>query len=244
MPFRLLVAAFAAALLATLGLMFARVATTPAGLLDPREGDFLLLHHLALGLFGGFALQVFLLYRPLTGLYRALAWGMAGFLALTLMPWLVLPETVPGQMTARHPLRWLIVVACTAGGFWLLWSPGMGEKSRRNRRLAGLGLILLPLLAGAAGGDNPGLPDPGAGVLGDAAADAAPEFAVLRGLGLNLLFWLLLGLFSVLTARRIVQRPQGGMGGGTGGGSGDGDGRENRPGKGPENGPGIGPGMP
>jgi hypothetical protein len=238
MPFRLLAAAFAAALLATLGLMFARVATTPLGLLDTREGDFLLLHHLALGLVGGFALQVFLLYRPLTGLYRALAWGMAGFLALTLMPWLVLPETVPGQVTARHPLRWLIVAACTAGGFWLLWSPGMGEKSRRNRRLAGLGLILLPLLAGAAGGGNPGLPDPG--VLGDTDAEAGPEFAILRGLGLNLLFWLLLGLFSVLTARRIVQRPQGG----TGGGSSDGDGRGNRPGQGPESGPGIGPGMP
>lgn len=238
MPFRLLAAAFAAALLATLGLMFARVATTPDGLLDPREGDFLLLHHLALGLFGGFALQVFLLYRPLTGLYRALAWGMAGFLALTFMPWLVLPETMPGQVTARHPLRWLIVVACTAGGFWLLWSPGLGEKPRRNRRLAGLGLILLPLLAGAAGLGNPGLPDPGG--LGDTDADAAPDFAVLRGLGLNLLFWLLLGLFSVLTARRIVQRPQGGMGGG----SGDGDGRENRPGQGPGNGPGIGSGMP
>jgi hypothetical protein len=236
MPFRLLAAAFAAALLATLGLMFARVASTPDGLLDPREGDFLLLHHLALGLFGGFALQVFLLYRPLTGLYRALAWGMAGFLALTMMPWLVLPETVPGQVTAGHPLRWLIVVACTAGGFWLLWSSGLGEKARRNRRLAGLGLILLPLLAGVAGGGNPGLPDPGG--LGD--TDAAPEFVILRGLGLNLLFWLLLGLFSVLTARRIVQRPQGGMGGG----SEDGDDRENRPGQGPGNGPGIGSGMP
>jgi hypothetical protein len=238
MPFRLLAAAFAAALLATLGLMFARVATTPDGLLDPREGDFLLLHHLALGLFGGFALQVFLLYRPLTGLYRALVWGMAGFLALTLIPWLVLPDTVPGQVTGRHPLRWLIVVSCTAGGFWLLWSPGQGEKARRNRRLAGLGLILLPLLAGVAGGSNPGLPDPG--VPGDTDPDAAPEFAVLRGLGLNLLFWLLLGLFSVLTARRIVQRPQGG----TGGGSGDGNDRGHRPGQGPGNGPGIGSGMP
>lgn len=242
MPFRLLAAAFAAALLATLGLMFARVATTPAGLLDAREGDFLLLHHLALGLFGGFALQVFLLYRPLTGLYRALVWGVAGFLALTLMPWLVLPDTLPGQVTARYPLRWLIVVGCTAGGFWLLWSPGLAEKTRRNRRLAGLGLILLPLLAGAADGGNPGLPDPGG--LDGTDVDAAPEFAVLRGLGLNLLFWLLLALFSVLTARRIVQRPQGGMGGGTGDGSGDGDGRENRPGQGPGNGPGIGPGMP
>lgn len=236
MPLRLLAAAFAAALLATMGLMFARVATTPAGLLDTREGDFLLLHHLALGLFGSVALQVFLLYRPSTVIYRALAWGVAGFLALTLVPWLVLPDTVPGQVTARHPLRWLIVVACTAGGLWLLWSPGMGEKSRRHRRIAGLGLILLPLLAGAFGGAEPVPPGGGISVPAESGAAPGPDFAVWRGLGLNLLFWLLLGLFSVLTARRIVQRPQGGPGGGPEGGTGGGS-----P---PGNGPGVGPGMP
>jgi predicted cobalt transporter CbtA len=211
MPLRLLAAAFAAALLATMGLMFARVASTPGGLLDTREGDFLLLHHLALGVAGGFALQVFLLYRPLTGLYRALAWGAAGFVALTLMPWLVLPETVPGQVSAQFPLRWLIVAACTAGGLWLLWSPGMGEKPRRHRRLAGLGLLLLPLLAGTLDGGDPGLAGTGAASAADGDdADPEQDFAVWRGLGLNLLFWLLLGLFSVLTARRIVQRPQNG----------------------------------
>ncbi len=222
MPLRLLAAAFAAALLATMGLMFARVASTPPGLLDTGEGDVILLHHLALGLFGGFALQVFLLYRPLTGIYRALAWGVAGFLALTLMPWLVLPDTVPGQVTARHPLRWLITVACTAGGLWLLWSPGMGEKPRRNRRIAGFGLILLPLLAGTFGESGQPLPETIAPEGGE------PDFAVWRGLGLNLLFWLLLAQFSLLTARRIVQRPQGV------------DEGQNPPG----NGPGIGPGMP
>lgn len=222
MPLRLLAAAFAAALLATMGLMFARVASTPAGLLDTRVGDTLLLHHLALGLAGGFALQVFLLYRPFTGIYRALAWGAAGFLAFTLMPWLVLPGTVPGEVTAAHPLRWLIVTACTAGGLWLLWSPGLGEKARRNRRLAGFGLLLLPLLAGAFGGGDPALSE--AGAAENPADEAATMFVVWQGLGLNLLFWLLLGLFSVLTARRIVQRPQGGSGDAEGGGSPPGNG--------------------
>lgn len=211
MPLRLLAAAFAAALLATMGLMFARVATTPAGLLDTGAGDLLLLRHLALGLAGSLALQIFLFYRPATGIYRALAWGVAGFLALTLVPWLVLPDTVPGQVTGRHPLRWLIVAGCTAGGLWLLWSPGLGEKSRRNRRIAGLGLILLPLLAGTFGGAEPVLP--GAGMPDPAAAAGAEDFVVWQGLFLNLLFWLLLGLFSVLTARRIVQRPRGASGG-------------------------------
>ena len=206
MPFRLLAAAFAAALLATLGLMFARVATTPAGQLEVGQGDLLLLRHLALGLAGGLALQVFLFYRPSAGMYRALAWGTAGFLALTLMPWLVLPETVPGQVTARHPLRWLIVVVCTAAGFWLLWWPAGRQKSRRNRRLAGLGLILLPVLAGGVfGGNVPGLPDVDTAAAG---GDSGPDLAVWRALILNLLFWLLLGVFSVLSARRIVQRPQ------------------------------------
>lgn len=206
MPLRLLAAAFAAALLATMGLMFVRVASTPPGLLDPSAGDFLLLHHLALGLAGGLALQVFLLYRPLTGIYRALAWGAAGFLAFTLMPWLVLPDTVPGQVTARHPLRWLLVAGCTAGGLWLLWSPALREKSRRNRRLAGLGLLLLPVLAGSFGGAPAGMPEAGAGA--DYGAEPGQDFAVWQGLGLNLLFWLLLGMFSLLTARRIVQRPR------------------------------------
>ncbi|MFN3398860.1 MAG: hypothetical protein ACK4Z4_00845 [Ferrovibrio sp.] len=235
MPLRLLAAAFAAALLATMGLMFARVATMPVGLLDPREGDYLLLRHLALGLAGGLALQIFLLYRPSTGIYRALAWGVAGFLALTLMPWLVLPDTVPGQVTGRHPLRWLIVAGCAAGGLWLLWSPGLQEKSRRNRRLAGLGLLLLPLLAGAFGGADPVLPEPGMPEPAEAEAGLGPDFAVWQGLFLNLLFWLLLGLFSVLTARRIVQQPQSGRNGGGSAGGSSADG--NRPGDGPGGGP-------
>lgn len=236
MPLRLLAAAFAAALLATMGLMFARVASTPPDLLDTRAGDTLLLHHLALGVAGSFALQVFLLYRPLTGLYRALAWGAAGFLAFTLMPWLVLPATVPGEVTAAHPLRWLIVTGCTAGGLWLLWSPGIGEKSRRNRRIAGLGLLLLPLLAGAFGPGDPALSEVDLAETYEAEPGSGPDLAVWRGLALNLLFWLLLGLFSVLTARRIVQRPQGV------------DGGENTPGNGPGKGPGRrsgrGPGRP
>lgn len=229
MPLRLLAAAFAAALLATMGLMFARVATTPVGLLDTRMGDSLLLRHLALGLFGSFVLQVFLLYRPSTGIYRAMAWGAAGFLALTLMPWLVLPGTLPGQGAGQDTLRWLIVAGCTAGGLWLLWSPVASDKGRRHRRLAGMTLILLPLLAGAFGAGDP--------VLSDAAAepgfgdDPGADFAIWQGLGLNLLFWLLLGAFSVLTARRIVQRPLGGNGGGGAG--------ESPPGKGPESGPGM-----
>ena len=230
MPLRLLAAAFAAALLATMGLMFARVATTPSGLLDTGAGDLLLLRHLALGLAGSFALQVFLLYRPNTGIYRALAWGAAGFLALTLMPWLVLPETLPGQVTAREPLRWLIVVGCTAGGLWLLWSPGVAGKSQRNRRLAGFGLLLLPLLAGAFGGGEYAPPEAGLPETGE--AEDGPDLAVWRALSLNLLFWLLLGVFSVLTARRIVQRPLGVDEGG------------NPPGNDPGGGPGIGPGMP
>lgn len=232
MPLRLLAAAFAAALLATMGLMFARVASTPSGLLDTGAGDLLLLRHLALGLVGSFALQVFLFYRPNTGIYRALAWGAAAFVALTLMPWLVLPETLPGQVTARYPLRWLIVAGCTAGGLWLLWSPGHHDQARRHRRLAGLGLLLLPLLAGTFGIGDPPLPD--AGAAEGYGEDPAAEFAVWQGFGLNLLFWLLLGMFSLLTARRIVQRPQGGQGGGSAG--------ETPPGNGPPNGPGTGPG--
>ncbi|MCW0233691.1 MAG: CbtA family protein [Ferrovibrio sp.] len=198
MPFRLLAAAFMAALLATLGLMFLRVATTPAGQLDIAEGDFLLLRHLALGLCGGLTLQVVFLHKP-PGIYRGLAWGGAGFLALTLMPWLALPGSMPGRVSPEQPLLWLSVMAASAGGLWLLWWPGDSGKPSPVRRLGGLALLLLAGVSG--GGFEDGLP------RAEPMADDDPELGVWRGLGLNLLFWLLLGLFSVLAARRVVQRP-------------------------------------
>lgn len=204
MPFRLFAAAFMAALLATLGLMFLRVATTPVGQLDVAEGDFLLLRHFALGLCGGLALQVVFLHKP-PGIYRGLAWGGAGFLALTLMPWLALPDSLPGRVSPEHPLLWLSVAAASAGGLWLLWWPGnTAGQPLLKRRLGGLVLLGLPLLAGAVGGGG-GLE---AGLSASEPVEGIdPDFAVWRGLALNLLFWLLLGLFSVLSARRVVQRP-------------------------------------
>jgi predicted cobalt transporter CbtA len=213
MPFRLLAAAFMAALLATLGLMFARVATMPVNQLNVTEGDFLLLHHLGLGFCGSLALQFVFLHRP-PGIYRGLGWGAAGYVALTLMPWLVLPDALPGQVSPGEPLLWLFVAAASAGGLWLLWRPGDPGKPRLLRRLGGLALLLLPLLASAMGGSPLSPADPLEG--------SDPDFGVWRGLALNLLFWLLLGLFSVLSARRVVQRPSAGGGGASGAETGSG----------------------
>lgn len=209
MPFRLLAAAFMAALLATLGLLFARVATTPVAELSVAEGDFLLMRHVALGFFGGLVLQIVFLYKQ-PGIHRGLGWGVAGYFVLTLMPWLVLPDAVPGQVSPGQPLLWLFVVAVSAAGLWLLWRPHAG-KPPRLRRLGGLALLLLPLLVGTIGG-----PADGGLIGGDPGQATDPDFGVWRGLALNLLFWLLLGVFSVLSARRVVQRPAGETGAGAG----------------------------
>lgn len=200
MPIRLLAAAFMAALGATLGLMLARVAAMPAVITHVPQNDLLLLHQIGLGFTASMILLLLALRRgqaaPTLG--EALFWGAAGFHSLVLAPWLILPDSIPGQISGESDgmLLWLCAVGASVVGFWALHRPGL-------RRLAGLVLLALPLLLGQLGGgaDGDGLVSPDYGHLpGD-----DPEFGVWRALGLNLLFWLLLGIFSMLAARRVMR---------------------------------------
>lgn len=206
MAIRVLAAAFMAALGATLGLMIARVAVMPAVMEQVAENDFLLLHHVGLGAAGSLVLQLVLLSRPdLTGaalLRTGLLWGLAGFLVMVLAPWLAQPDTVPGKIPSENGDKlflWVFAVGVTAVGLQALRRPGVNPLTGR---FAGLVLLALPLLIGSLGwtGTPDRLDTPGYGLL----ADTDPDFGVWRLLGLNLLFWLLLGVFSALTARRAM----------------------------------------
>jgi len=203
LPLRLLLlGAFMAALGATLALMLGRAIVTPLPPM-PGDGDFALLHQVGLGIAGSLVIQLLLLGRgtPPAAIYGAL-WGLAGFWVLVLAPWLALPDSVPGQISAENGdrlLLWGFSLGTAAAGLWALLRPGTRPLTGR---FGGLVLLALPLLVGSLGwaGTADRLGTPGFGLL----VDAGPDFGVWRRLGLNLLFWLLLGVFSALSARRAM----------------------------------------
>ena len=208
MPFRIFVAAFAAALLSTLALMVVRATILPPEGLSVEDNDRLLLHHIGLGMAGSLVLQLLFL-RDAPRLRQGLTWGLAGFAVFVFAPWLAQPGIPPGQMPAtgaEAQLFWLFSLLATAAGLWLLWRP-VGPAL--PGRLGALILLALPVLsAGMALGDGDRLATPGYGELAREGDGAGPDFGVWLGLGLNLLFWLLLGVFSVVSARRVVQRTE------------------------------------
>ena len=111
---------------------------------------------------------------------RGVLWGLGGFAAFQLMPAMGLPPELPGAGAAALEARqlwWLLTVAATAAGLWLVAFHGWGAGA------AGIALILLPHLVGAP------MPDGHEGV-------APPELAGLfaaRALGVGAVTWLLLG---------------------------------------------------
>lgn len=98
----------------------------------------------------GFALVLvacFALSGRRVGGREGLLWGIAGFAAVSLAPALGLPPEVPGALAADLTARqgwWLLCVAATAGGLWLLVFRGVGRWT-----VAGLLLIAAPHLVGA-----------------------------------------------------------------------------------------------
>lgn len=203
MPFRLFAAAAMAALAATLGMMVVHAVITPLNQTSVPENDFLLLHHLALGLAGG--LLVLPLLLNLGGGYRTgFLLGAGIFAVFCLFPWLAQPESRPGRVPGDLAL-WLFSVTTGLAALWLLW------RRDWRRRLAGLLLLALPLLLGFALAVRPdALTTPGFGEAGD------PDIAVWRDLGLNLLFWLLLGGGSALAAARVLTKNKAAPEAGTG----------------------------
>lgn len=219
MSLRLGVAAAMAAVLSTLSVMIVRAVVDPPLVPDIAVREAFLMQCVALGLAGGMVLQLAFRRHGLPSYAGGLAWGAGGFAAAVLAPLWVLPDLPPGVLPVRDGgtlLFWLFTVAITALALWLLLT------GRGSSRLFGLALLLAPSLLApvSAWQEQTGLADPAAGLPGNAfPGDALPDQPpILPGgpmeaaagadgfllLGLNLLFWLLLGVFSVLSARRIL----------------------------------------
>ncbi|WP_300295389.1 CbtA family protein [Ferrovibrio sp.] len=229
MPFRLGAAAAMASILATLVLMIVKAVVAPPDNSDIVGREAFLLQHVLVGLGGGLVLQLIFHRLGAPGYRGGLAWGLGGFLAVVLIPWMILPLEVPGVVPrdAIGLLVWLFTVACAGGGLFLLrpgQSPGGslaggrlaggGLRSLgRSALVLGIGLLLLPLLVVSTLPEWTALPveagDPLAGLNAGLSFEPAATDTALgmeMGLGLDLVFWLLLGFFSVLATRRVVLR--------------------------------------
>ncbi|MFN4309755.1 MAG: CbtA family protein [Ferrovibrio sp.] len=215
MPFRLGAAAAMAAISATLVLMIVKAVVAPPDSPDIAGREGFLLQHVATGLVAGLALQLGFRRFGLPGYAGGLAWGLGGFLAVVLVPWLILPLELPGAWPrdALGLLVWLFTVACTAAGLILLWPGRFPGMSRRSILLLAGGLLLLPSFVVSSLPESTALPaDAGDPLVRlNTGLDFTPgatdiALGVELALALDLLFWLLLGLFSVLATRRLVLR--------------------------------------
>ena len=117
-----------------------------------------------------------------------LLWGLAGYAVFFVAPSLGLPPEVPGTEAAKLQDRqvwWLMTVADTALGLWLLAFAKTGQN-----KLFGALLLVSPHLIGAPQPDVPG----------SAAPAALADTFIMATAVANALFWLalggLMGLFS------------------------------------------------
>ncbi|HEX6957037.1 MAG TPA: hypothetical protein VF194_03555 [Ferrovibrio sp.] len=218
MAVRLGVAAVMAAVMATLAVLIVRAIIDPPQGGDVASREAFLFQTIAVGVIAGLGYQLAFRWRGLPGYGGGLVWGAAGFIAVVLAPLLSLPGQPAGFVPVSDGgalLFWLFTVAVSIAGLGLLWA------GRGRRRLLGIALLLAPpLMAPTPSWQNPadpsdlpssadlsrsGMPptDMSAAIADPAAMAAAHQPGLI--LGLTLLFWLLLGGFSVLAARRIVE---------------------------------------
>ncbi len=121
---------------------------------------------------------------------RGLRWGAAGYAVFFVAPSLGLPPELPGTLAANLFDRqgwWLLTVACSAPGLWLLVKGGWSLK------LAGLALLAAPHLLGA--------PEPA--YHSSLAPEALQRQFVLATALTNAAFWLLLGIASAWAWTRL-----------------------------------------
>ena len=122
-----------------------------------------------------------------------LAFGAAGFAALTLAPALGLPPELPGSAAADLAERqawWLFAAVATASGLAALL---LGRNSAL--RLLGVGLIAIPHIVGA--------PHPAA-FASTAPAELAGHFAA-ASLVVSAVFWAVLGAASGAAYQRLAR---------------------------------------
>jgi cobalt transporter subunit CbtA len=122
---------------------------------------------------------------------EGLLWGIGGFAAFALAPAFGLPPELPGAVAADLPLRqiwWIGTAAATVAGLGLL----VFVRATWVVPVA-IAVLLAPHVIGA--------PHPHQGV-GSAPPELAASFAA-RSLGINAVFWTLLGLTTGALYRRF-----------------------------------------
>lgn len=127
------------------------------------------------------------------------AWGMAGFAVFSLAPALGLPPELPGTEAADlfgRQIWWLATIVATGIGLALL-----AFGYRLALALAGVILIVAPHVVGA----------PRPLVHASAVpAELARNF-VIGAMGINLVFWVMLGVACVFFLRRLTAGDMGAM---------------------------------
>ncbi|MFN8831596.1 MAG: CbtA family protein [Labrys sp. (in: a-proteobacteria)] len=127
---------------------------------------------------------------------RALAWGAGGFVAFSLAPAMGLAPELPGMEAAPVVARqawWLLTVAATAGGLWLI------VRGRSALLIvAGVALLIVPHLIGA-----PRLDTVAASAV---PAELASRFAA-SVLGVAAIMWALIGAGIGLVWQRLDKTP-------------------------------------
>jgi cobalt transporter subunit CbtA len=131
--------------------------------------------------------------------HRGLIWGIAGFVAGSLLPSIGLPPELPGTPAAGLIARqawWLTAIAASGSGIALLWL-----TKQWSWKICGLVLLIMPHAIGA-----PRAPALEAGYP----AGLAGEFAIFS-LAVNAFVWAMSGLavagiFSRLTAPERLSR--------------------------------------
>lgn len=206
MPLRLTVAAAMATVLSTLAVMIVRAVVDPPLVPDVAAREAFLLQRVGVGMAGALVLQLAFRRLGLPSYAGGLAWGAGGFAVAVLVPLWTQPDLLPGVVPIEDGgalLFWLFTVAVSAPGLWLLLA------GRSRRRLFGLALLLTPPLLAPASvwREQTGMeaPPDQLPVLPATPMETAAGTDWVLLLGLNLLFWLLLGVFSVLAARRILR---------------------------------------
>lgn len=127
---------------------------------------------------------------------RALAWGAGGFVAFSLAPAMGLAPELPGMEAAPVVARqawWLLTVAATAGGLWLI------VRGRSALLIvAGVALLIVPHLIGAPRLDTV--------ATSAVPAELASRFAA-SVLGVAAIMWALIGAGIGLVWQRLDKTP-------------------------------------
>ncbi len=131
-------------------------------------------------------------WRKADGVRDGLVWGAAGYIIFNLAPALGMAPELPGMAAADlvdRQLWWIATVIASAAGLGLIaFHPGTMPF------LLGIAILALPHVAGA--------PVPPPGSNGTVPAELAAAFVAVS-LGINLIFWVLIGCVSGAALKRL-----------------------------------------